>query len=105
MSACERDEEGSKQGDGVYHLPPPLPPQVSHHPPVTALHAESDKWVFWEEYRLDIKFRGQWVKVLPTGLVHFMTKDDGYHYSWNKPHTTVHNVLFGTLWADHVSVM
>jgi len=33
--------------------------QVSHHPPVTALHAESDKWMFWEEYKLDIKFRGQ----------------------------------------------
>ena len=33
--------------------------QVSHHPPVTALHAESDSWVFWEEYKLDIKFRGQ----------------------------------------------
>lgn len=33
--------------------------QVSHHPPVTALHAESDKWIFWEEYKLDIKFRGQ----------------------------------------------
>ena len=33
--------------------------QVSHHPPVTAVHAESDKWVFWEEYNLDIKFRGQ----------------------------------------------
>jgi hypothetical protein len=75
--------------------------QVSHHPPITALHVESDKWVFWEEYKLDIKFRGQWVKVLPTGLVHFMTKDDGYHYSWNKPHSTIHNVLFGTLWADH----
>ena len=33
--------------------------QVSHHPPVTALHAESDNWVFWEEYKLEIKFRGQ----------------------------------------------
>jgi len=33
--------------------------QVSHHPPMTALHAESDKWVFWQEYKLDIKFRGQ----------------------------------------------
>ncbi len=33
--------------------------QVSHHPPVTALHAESEKWIFWEEYKLDIKFRGQ----------------------------------------------
>ena len=32
--------------------------QVSHHPPVSALHAESDKWVFWEEYCLDTRFRG-----------------------------------------------
>ena len=33
--------------------------QVSHHPPVTALHVESDKWVFWEEYSADINFRLQ----------------------------------------------
>ena len=33
--------------------------QVSHHPPVTAMHCESAKWIFWEEYNLDIKFRGQ----------------------------------------------
>ena len=46
----------------------------------------------------------QWVKIVPTGYVHFITKEDGFHYSWNKPHSTVHNVLFGTLWADHVSV-
>ena len=45
----------------------------------------------------------QWIKVQPTGLVHFKTKDDGYHYSWNKPHTTVHNLILGSLWADHVS--
>ena len=32
--------------------------QVSHHPPVSALHAESDKWEFWEEYQLDTRFRG-----------------------------------------------
>ena len=32
--------------------------QVSHHPPVSALHAESDKWMFWEEYQLDTRFRG-----------------------------------------------
>ena len=33
--------------------------QVSHHPPITAMHAESEKWVMWQEYRLNIKFRGQ----------------------------------------------
>ncbi|XP_019852777.1 PREDICTED: oxysterol-binding protein 1-like [Amphimedon queenslandica] len=79
--------------------------QVSHHPPITALHCESDKWVFWEEYKLDIKFRGQWVRIQPTGLVHFKTKLDGYHYSWNKPHTTVHNLIIGQLWADHEGVV
>ena len=107
--------------------------QVSHHPPITALHAEAEKWVFWEEYRLDIKFRGQvsgrgwgrvglqacsmysvvvyflhlpppqWLRVQPEGVVHFRTKADGYHYSWKKPHTTVHNLILGSLWADHVS--
>ncbi len=33
--------------------------QVSHHPPVTAMYAESEKWVLWQEYTLHIKFRGQ----------------------------------------------
>lgn len=75
--------------------------QVSHHPPITALHCESDKWMFWEEYKLDVKFRGQWVRIQPNGLVHFKTKADGHHYSWNKPHTTVHNLIIGQYWADH----
>lgn len=75
--------------------------QVSHHPPVTALYAEGDKWVFWEEYNLDIKFRGQWVRIQPNGLVHFRSKVDGHHFSWNKPYTTVHNLILGSLWADH----
>ena len=33
--------------------------QVSHHPPVTAMYVESEKWVLWQEYTLNIKFRGQ----------------------------------------------
>ena len=47
----------------------------------------------------------QWVRIQPTGLVHFKTKLDGYHYSWNKPHTTVHNLIIGQLWADHEGVV
>ena len=71
---------------------------------MTALHVESEHWAFWEEYTLDIKFRGQWARVQPTGLVHFMTKKDGHHFTWNKPHTTIHNIILGSLWADHVSL-
>ena len=33
--------------------------KVSHHPPISAFHAESKHWIFWQEYKLDTKFRGQ----------------------------------------------
>eukprot|EP00794_Sanderia_malayensis_P015364 gene15364-16941_t len=75
--------------------------QVSHHPPVSALHAESDHWEFWEEYRLDTKFRGLYVKIIPTGTVHVKFKKDNCHYSWKKPETRIHNIVIGTLWVDH----
>ena len=75
--------------------------QVLHHPPVSAFHAESQDWVFWQEYKLDTKFRGQYIKVCPTGMVHLKFKKSGDHYSWKKPQTIVHNIVFGTLWAEH----
>lgn len=75
--------------------------QVSHHPPVSALHAESDEWVFWEEYQLDTRFRGMYVKIIPTGTVHLKFKKDNCHYSWTKPETKIHNIVIGTLWVDH----
>eukprot|EP00112_Aurelia_sp_Birch-Aquarium-sp1_P007565 Seg1825.2 transcript_id=Seg1825.2/GoldUCD/mRNA.D3Y31 product="Oxysterol-binding protein 2" protein_id=Seg1825.2/GoldUCD/D3Y31 len=75
--------------------------QVSHHPPISALHAESDKWVFWEEYQLDTRFRGMYVRIIPTGTVHLKFKKDNAHYSWRKPETKIHNIVIGTLWVDH----
>ena len=33
--------------------------QVSHHPPISAMHAESTNgWVLRQEYQGDVKFRG-----------------------------------------------
>ena len=33
--------------------------QVSHHPPITAMHAESNRgWVYRQHYSCDVKFRG-----------------------------------------------
>ncbi|KXJ16295.1 oxysterol-binding protein 1 [Exaiptasia diaphana] len=74
--------------------------QVSHHPPISALHAESDHWVFWQEYSLDTKFRGQFFKVIPTGTCHLKFKTNGHHFSWKKPITTIHNILVGSLYVD-----
>jgi len=75
--------------------------QVSHHPPISAIHVESDKWIFWQEYKLDTRFRGVYVKVCPTGDVHLKFKSNDCHYSWKKPNTSIHNIVFGTLWVDH----
>ncbi|XP_078375403.1 oxysterol-binding protein 1-like isoform X2 [Oculina patagonica] len=74
--------------------------QVSHHPPISALHAESDHWVFWQEYKLETKFRGQFFKVIPTGICHVKFKSDGHHFTWKKPITTIHNILVGGLYVD-----
>lgn len=74
--------------------------QVSHHPPISALHAESEHWIFWQEYKLDTKFRGQFFKVIPTGMCHVKFKSDGHHFTWRKPVTTVHNILVGSLYVD-----
>lgn len=35
-------------------------------------------------------------------MVHLKFKKSGYHYSWKKPNTIIHNIVFGTLWAEHV---
>eukprot|EP00128_Syssomonas_multiformis_P012565 Colp12_sorted_trinity150504_noHs@28951 len=75
--------------------------QVSHHPPVTAMHCESEKWIFWQDYKLDSKFRGQYLKVTPQGVLHLKLKTTGEHYTWKKPETTIHNIILGSLWIDH----
>lgn len=76
--------------------------QVSHHPPITTLHAESIKgWVLSEEYHCDTKFsiRGT-LKVIPTGLCRVEIPKYGDRYTYIKPPTTVHNLVFGKVWVE-----
>ena len=78
-----------------------LTEQTSHHPPMTAFHVESPNWTLWGEVKLDLKFRGQYCRVIPQGVLHLRTKMDGLHYSWSKPVLLVHNLILGNYWADH----
>ncbi|RXN09663.1 oxysterol-binding -related 6-like isoform X1 [Labeo rohita] len=50
--------------------------QVSHHPPISACHAESDNFNFWQ------------------GIY-------GDHYEWNKVVTCIHNVLSQQRYLEH----
>jgi len=74
--------------------------QVSHHPPVSALHVQHDNWICYQSFSMTSKFRGKYLQVFPIGTTHFVVKSTGHHYTWNKVCTTVHNIIVGKLWVD-----
>ncbi|XP_074602922.1 oxysterol binding protein [Brevipalpus obovatus] len=75
--------------------------QVSHHPPVLAMHCEAPGWKFWSEFSLASKFRGKYLQVNPVDINHLEFTKQGYHYTWHKVTTTVHNIIVGKLWVDN----
>lgn len=75
--------------------------QVSHHPPISACHCESQNFTFWQDVRWKNKFWGKSMEILPIGTVHVMLPSYGDHYEWNKVTTCVHNILSGRRWIEH----
>uniref|UniRef100_A0A672RB06 Oxysterol-binding protein n=1 Tax=Sinocyclocheilus grahami TaxID=75366 RepID=A0A672RB06_SINGR len=67
--------------------------QVSHHPPVSACHAESDNFSFWQDQRWKNKFWGKSVEIVSSGMVNVTLPNYGDHYEWNKAVTCIHNVF------------
>ncbi|XP_016305877.1 oxysterol-binding protein-related protein 6-like [Sinocyclocheilus anshuiensis] len=67
--------------------------QVSHHPPLSACHAESDNFSFWQDQRWKNKFWGKSVEIVSTGMVNVTLPNYGDHYEWNKAVTCIHNVF------------
>ena len=61
--------------------------QVSHHPPVSACHAFSKNWTWWQDLRVKTKFWGKSMEFQPDGIVHLkLDLPDGTQelYTWNK---------------------
>ncbi|XP_050355821.1 oxysterol-binding protein-related protein 6-like isoform X3 [Nymphalis io] len=79
--------------------------QVSHHPPISACHAESPRWIFWQDARIKTKFWGKSMEFQPAGRVHVKLLTTGDHYSWNKVTTCVHNLFGGQRWVDQYGDM
>lgn len=76
--------------------------QVSHHPPVSALHAESvHGWQYRHEYHCGTKFsiRGT-LTVIPDRVNEVVFSQLNESISWCKPATTVHNLILGKPWVD-----
>nr|XP_056713182.1 oxysterol-binding protein-related protein 3 isoform X5 [Euleptes europaea] len=75
--------------------------QVSHHPPISACHAESDNFVFWQDIRWKNKFWGKSMEIVPVGTTHVILPAFRDHYEWNKVTSCIHNILSGQRWIEH----
>ncbi|KAM4600786.1 oxysterol-binding protein-related protein 3 isoform 2-T2 [Polymixia lowei] len=75
--------------------------QVSHHPPISACHAESKNFTFRQDMRWKNKFWGKSMEIVPVGTMHVALPGFGDYYEWNKVTSCIHNILSGQRWIEH----
>ncbi|CAN9500661.1 unnamed protein product [Ophioblennius macclurei] len=76
--------------------------QVSHHPPVSAFHAEGLKkdFVFHGSIYPKLKFWGKSVEAEPKGIITLELPKHNESYTWTNPTCCVHNIIVGQLWIE-----
>ncbi|XP_061594011.1 oxysterol-binding protein-related protein 1 isoform X5 [Cololabis saira] len=76
--------------------------QVSHHPPVSAFHAEGVKqdFVFHGSIYPKLKFWGKSVEAEPKGTITLELPKYNEAYTWTNPTCCVHNIIVGQLWIE-----
>ena len=75
--------------------------QVSHHPPISAINCEHEKFLFWGSVNVKSSFKGTHLNCVMIGNYHIILKNTGDHFIWSKPQTNVHNIIFGKMYVDH----
>uniref|UniRef100_F7E2S2 Oxysterol-binding protein n=1 Tax=Equus caballus TaxID=9796 RepID=F7E2S2_HORSE len=88
---CERPDRGFRF----------ISEQVSHHPPISACHAESENFIFWQDMKWKNKFWGKSLEIVPVGTVNVSLPRFGDHFEWNKVTSCIHNILSGQRWIEH----
>ncbi|KAI3357483.1 hypothetical protein L3Q82_015891 [Scortum barcoo] len=76
--------------------------QVSHHPPVSAFHAQSLKqeFEFHGSIYPKLKFWGKSVEAEPKGTMTLELLKFKEAYTWTNPMCCVHNIILGKLWIE-----
>ncbi|CAG6021172.1 unnamed protein product [Menidia menidia] len=76
--------------------------QVSHHPPVSAFHAESlsGDFAFHGSIYPKLKFWGKSVEAEPKGTITLELLKHNEAYTWSNPYCCVHNIILGKLWIE-----
>lgn len=79
--------------------------QVSHHPPISAFHAESVNYKFYGSINPNIKFMGKSITIQPKGVVTVELTRWNEAYTWTNINCCVHNVVVGKLWIEQHGTM
>ncbi|XP_049776943.1 oxysterol-binding protein-related protein 1-like [Schistocerca cancellata] len=79
--------------------------QVSHHPPVSAFHADSKDFIFHGSIHPKLKFWGKSVEIQPKGVVTVELPRWGEAYTWTNVNCCVHNIIVGKLWMEQYGTM
>ncbi|TWW57082.1 Oxysterol-binding protein-related protein 1 [Takifugu flavidus] len=76
--------------------------QVSHHPPVSAFHAQSlkEEFEFHGSIYPKLKFWGKSVEAEPKGTMTLELLKHKEAYTWTNPMCCVHNIILGKLWIE-----
>ncbi|XP_018495471.2 oxysterol-binding protein-related protein 2 [Galendromus occidentalis] len=74
--------------------------QVSHHPPISALHMESPSVIFEANLCPKLRFSGTQIIIKPEGRMSLTLKRLQETYSWSHVNCVVHNILVGKLWFE-----
>lgn len=77
--------------------------QVSHHPPVTAYHCESNGYEIFSCQCNSARFNGRFITLISTNRNYINLKlPSGQieQYSWTVPQCTIHNLVIGKLYVE-----
>ncbi|CAB4004030.1 oxysterol-binding -related 1-like isoform X2, partial [Paramuricea clavata] len=79
--------------------------QVSHHPPISALHCEGKGYKFHCSVQPKLRFWGKGVEIVPKGIVTLEFTDLQESYTWSNINACVHNIIIGQLWIEQYGQM
>lgn len=74
--------------------------QVSHHPPMSAAHAENEHFVYDLTSKVRTKFLGNSLDIYPLGRTRVTLKRHGVVLDLVPPPTKVNNLVVGRTWVD-----
>ncbi|CAG5896681.1 unnamed protein product [Menidia menidia] len=76
--------------------------QVSHHPPISAFHAEGlrEDFVFHGSIYPKLKCWGKSIEAEPKGTITLELPKYNEAYTWTNPTCCVHNIIVGQLWIE-----